>query len=555
MTVRAAVTGLVLFLLSVPVVHSQDGWAVTVPSPQICAVKGSTVDLPCTFTYPETIEGQSTIVEGRKWFTGRSYPGSVDLKSDPDYSGRVQYPPTGNDCTLRITDLQERDAAAYLFRFVTNQPGGKFTGKGVTLTITDVQVQVQQVSTQAVLRCVTSCSSSADPSYVWYQNGHEMTETTSDHTVTVDVNHEYSCAVKGQENHRSTEVLVQGWGVTLPSPQICAVKGSTVDLPCTFTYPETIEGQSTIVESRKWFTDRGYPGSVDLKSDPDYSGRVQYPPTGNDCTLRITDLQERDAAEYWFRFETNKPGGSFTGKGVTLTITDVQVQVQQVSTQAVLRCVTSCSSSADPSYVWYQNGHEMTETTSDHTVTVDVNHEYSCAVKGHEDYRSPVVYGPKPPSVSVSPSAEIKEGSSVILTCSSDANPAANYTWYKENEDSPLASGHIFTITDVRAEHSGNYYCVAQNTRGRHNSTITLTVWAENSSFIANISRTTLEVLMMGLLLLLLILWRRTYFRKKVTMEAIPAEAMELNSDPVYENISAVTAAQREGRCCMKSSG
>ncbi|KAJ4944320.1 hypothetical protein JOQ06_012864, partial [Pogonophryne albipinna] len=40
---------------------------------------------------------------------------------------------------------------------------------------------------------------------------------------------------------------------------------------------------------------------------------------------------------------------------------------------------------------------------------------------------------PKLPSLSVSPSAEREEGSSVTLTCSSDANPAANYTWYKED--------------------------------------------------------------------------------------------------------------------------
>uniref|UniRef100_A0A671TFW5 Ig-like domain-containing protein n=1 Tax=Sparus aurata TaxID=8175 RepID=A0A671TFW5_SPAAU len=83
---------------------------------------------------------------------------------------------------------------------------------------------------------------------------------------------------------------------------------------------------------------------------------------------------------------------------------------------------------------------------------------------------------PRLPSVSVSPSAEIVEGSSVTLTCSSDANPAANYTWYKENEDSPKASGQIFTITDFRAEHSGNYSCEAQNRRGRNETAVHLTV-------------------------------------------------------------------------------
>uniref|UniRef100_A0A3Q4NBE6 Ig-like domain-containing protein n=1 Tax=Neolamprologus brichardi TaxID=32507 RepID=A0A3Q4NBE6_NEOBR len=83
---------------------------------------------------------------------------------------------------------------------------------------------------------------------------------------------------------------------------------------------------------------------------------------------------------------------------------------------------------------------------------------------------------PKLPSVSVSPSAEIVEGSSVTLTCSSDANPAASYTWYKEDEDSPKASGHNFTITDITPEHSGSYSCVAQNNRGHHYSTLQLTV-------------------------------------------------------------------------------
>ncbi|XP_023276464.1 B-cell receptor CD22-like [Seriola lalandi dorsalis] len=93
----------------------------------------------------------------------------------------------------------------------------------------------------------------------------------------------------------------------------------------------------------------------------------------------------------------------------------------------------------------------------------------------------------------------IVEGSSVNLTCSSDANPAANYTWYKENEDSPKASGQIFTITDLRPEHSGNYYCEAQNTRGRRNSTLNLTVVA-GAWTLAAIGTTTAVILAVVLL-------------------------------------------------------
>lgn len=66
----------------------------------------------------------------------------------------------------------------------------------------------------------------------------------------------------------------------------------------------------------------------------------------------------------------------------------------------------------------------------------------------------------------MSASGELVEGISVNLTCSSDANPAANYTWYKENENSPVAMGRIFSISDFTAELSGNYYCEAQNSRG-----------------------------------------------------------------------------------------
>lgn len=80
--------------------------------------------------------------------------------------------------------------------------------------------------------------------------------------------------------------------------------------------------------------------------------------------------------------------------------------------------------------------------------------------------------------MSVSPSGEVMEGSTLSFTCSSDANPAATYSWYKENEKSPKAEGKTYNITDVRVEHSGNYYCEARNNRGRRNSTSTLTAVA-----------------------------------------------------------------------------
>ncbi|XP_032417750.1 B-cell receptor CD22-like isoform X2 [Xiphophorus hellerii] len=95
-----------------------------------------------------------------------------------------------------------------------------------------------------------------------------------------------------------------------------------------------------------------------------------------------------------------------------------------------------------------------------------------------------VKYAPRSPSVSQSPSGDIVVGSSVTLTCSSDANPAANYTWYKEGEKAQKASGENFTITNIQNEHSGNYYCKVQNKIGHHNTSVSVTVVPGQSKII-----------------------------------------------------------------------
>ncbi|XP_034739825.1 sialoadhesin-like [Etheostoma cragini] len=367
----------------------------------------------------------------------------------------------------------------------------------------------------------------------------------------------------------------QNWRVTYNPTETCVLKGSTVEISCTYRYPSRINVRDTAVEKTIWFTRVSDREPVDLRADSEYSGRVQNHCSKNSCTLTISDLRERDSAEYKFMFTTNQSGGSVAGEpGVTLSVTDPDLRVEvkpvvhQGYTKAELRCHSACRLPDHPSYIWYKKGQEIEAETASFTIYFEWSDSFSCALKGREDFPSPPVYGPKLPSVSVSPSAEIVEGSSVTLTCSSDANtaanytwykenqtlasplhgpediyhfpsisskdrgnchcksenqhgelssksvfidvqygpkrpsasvspsaeivegssvtltcssdanPAANYTWYKENEDSPKASGQIFTITDVRPEHSGDYSCEAQNRRGRQSSTLHLTVIA-----------------------------------------------------------------------------
>ncbi|KAG7320667.1 hypothetical protein KOW79_016520 [Hemibagrus wyckioides] len=145
----------------------------------------------------------------------------------------------------------------------------------------------------------------------------------------------------------------------------------------------------------------------------------------------------------------------------------------------------SCSSDANPAvlnYTWYRENGEQIGTGNHLTInTTDSTHRglYYCRAQNqHGDHNSSVVldlqYGPRNTSVSVSPSASVLLGSSVSLSCSSDANPAVlNYTWYRENGEQ-IGTGNHLTINTTDSTHRGLYYCRAQNQHGDHNSSVVL---------------------------------------------------------------------------------
>ncbi|KAJ8332900.1 hypothetical protein SKAU_G00417960 [Synaphobranchus kaupii] len=146
-----------------------------------------------------------------------------------------------------------------------------------------------------------------------------------------------------------------------------------------------------------------------------------------------------------------------------------------------LTCSTTCTLTGSPAFIWYRNGSPLSLTNQKHlfTASPEVSGSYICAVKGYEHLPSLAValnvkYAPKDTSVSVSPSDEILEGSSVTLTCSSDANPPVQrYTWFKKTGavSSWRGSGQSLTVANILSKDSGQYYCKAQNQQGAQNST------------------------------------------------------------------------------------
>uniref|UniRef100_A0A8P4FYK0 B-cell receptor CD22 n=2 Tax=Dicentrarchus labrax TaxID=13489 RepID=A0A8P4FYK0_DICLA len=481
MSLTAAASGFVVFLLSVQVVQGWNEWRVTYTSTKICVIKGSTVDIRCTYRYPSWENGRYTNVKERFWFTKMNGNDFVDLRTDPEYSGRVQYISDNNNCHLRITDLRKSDSAEYKFRFITNQPGGEYSGSpGVTLSVTDLRVQFIK---WRELKCHSIC----DPpysSYVWYKNGQKIQSVTykslfSDNFGYAD---SYSCAVKEHEDFPSPPVCVHGQTcnrVTYTDRSICASKGSSVDISSTYN------SYTFNVESKFWFSpERSHQWQSpsqpeDLSKYSQYAGRVQVVERlRGRSTLRITDLRESDSAQYRFKFTAGSFEWNSILPGTTLTVTALQVQVTRIKvhqsyTEAELKCHSSCSPVGRLSYVWFNNGKEITwPRTSSYKAWFSHTDIISCALKGHQNHPSPSVSAPRFASVSVSPSGEIVEGSSVTLTCSSDANPAANYTWYKRNGNQYLQppSKEQLVFRSIQSSDSGEYYCTAENELGRRTS-------------------------------------------------------------------------------------
>ncbi|XP_063740891.1 titin-like isoform X1 [Eleginops maclovinus] len=625
MSLTAAASGLVVFLLSVSVVQGQDVWGVTYSSTEICAVKGSTVEINCSYTYPSTVRGGVNTVEKTFWFTKQKGGEPVDLRTDSEYAGRVETLCGNNTCTLRIRNLRERDSAQYRFRIKTNQDA--YAGDPVTLSVPDpgIQVKVSKTSScygdciQADLECVRGCLPTSRRSYIWYKDGQKIAKDAKSFNDYFYPKESYACAVKGYENVPSPSVCVNGGvcnTVTYSERSICAFKGSSVDISCTYSSYEDH------VKSKFWF--RPERSHQDLSEDSQYRERVQVLSPRRESTLRISDLRDSDSAQYLFTFKTASSEWGRDLPGTTLTVTALQVQVIRAkvytySTEAELKCHSSCSPAGSLYYVWFKNGETiMTTGISSYEGLFHPRDNISCALKGHEDFPSPAVYAPKLPSVSVSPSAEIEEGSSVTLTCSSDANPAANYTWYKkspnahfshvnegpilvlssinssdsvqhyctaenklgktsrdisidvkyapklpsvsvspsaeieegssvtltcssdanpaanytwykEDEDSPKASGQIFTITDFRAEHSGNYSCEAQNKLGRSNSTLYLTVGTASWKLPAVV---TIPVVLLAVISLSVFLWISR--RKSASRDSSePAERADNREEPL----------------------
>ncbi|XP_062865652.1 B-cell receptor CD22-like [Trichomycterus rosablanca] len=450
---------------------AQDGWGVTYTQKSTCALKGSTVILSCTYTYPNYYKVQTVFWTKGEVARGEEPP---DLASDPEYSGRVQYGDKLNKCTLKLSKVTEKDQRRYYFRFITDQPGGKYQGKdGVQLYVTVLQVEVPETVKEGAavtLRCKTTCTLTDNPTFTWYRNQQQL-QTTNSHSselylrsVRMDDGGRYQCAVG---DHRSSAVTLNVGCIQVEVPETVK-EGAAVTLTCKSTCTLTYNPTFT------W-----YRNQQQLQTTTTY----YYYPYYYYTELYLQSVRMEDGGRYQCAV------GDHRSSPVTLNVGCLQVEVPETVTEGsdvTLRCKITCRLTDNPIITWYRNKQQL-HTANTYTTTYSSTYTYNdlylwpvrmedggryqCAVG---DRRSSAVtlnveYPPKRVSVSVSPSGEIMEESSVTLTCSSDAKPAASYQWFEGT--SYKETGETFTIHEIRSDDGGEYKCRARNELGDQYST------------------------------------------------------------------------------------
>ncbi|KAL6482156.1 hypothetical protein MHYP_G00102360 [Metynnis hypsauchen] len=347
----------------------------------------------------------------------------------------------------------------------------------------ELQVEAPEEVTEgetADLTCKTTCSLT-DPTFIWYKDGRPLTTKTIKNnqlhlqTVSSEDAGSYRCAVRGSQHLHSTAHRLR---VRYPPKRVSVsisssgeiVEGSSVTLTC------SSDGNPP-VKIYTWFK-----GSTSV---------------GEGKTYSIPNIRSEDSGEYtcWSRNDHGERNSTavlidvaYPPKNITLSINPSGEIVKRISV------TLTCSSDGNPPvniYIWFKGSTLVGEgkTYNIPNIRSEDSGEYICWSRNDHGERNStavqinVLYPPKSVSVSISPSGEIVEGSSVTLTCSSDGNPPVKiYTWFKEGGTSSVGSGQNYSIINITAGHTGLYYCEAQNDHGALNGTVMVSFKSRSSS-------------------------------------------------------------------------
>ncbi|XP_053343337.1 sialoadhesin-like [Clarias gariepinus] len=207
----------------------EGNWSVKYPE-AVCAVRGSSVSIPCSYYYPKGIQVAQMLWCSMNSNKGRCtdppyvYNSSSNIKSDFEYVGDDK-----SNCTLLIHNVQFSYSGEYRFRFITDEPGGRWVGDpGVTLQVADLKVSLIRLSGNGTLKqgdslnltCDVSCTHSSSQ-FVWSKNNEQLnTSGPVLHfpALTVRDSGNYTCTWKTKETSGSKTISLQVEGGSVSNP-------------------------------------------------------------------------------------------------------------------------------------------------------------------------------------------------------------------------------------------------------------------------------------------------------------------------------------------------
>ncbi|KAI5620458.1 carcinoembryonic antigen-related cell adhesion molecule 1 isoform X2, partial [Silurus asotus] len=242
----------------------------------------------------------------------------------------------------------------------------------------------------------------------------------------------------------------------------------------------------------KWY----YHGTIFLTEIP--SGIIIQPPytdraslNTNTLALTLKSLTQSDSGQYALEvFTVTETFRGVTSVQVFVPVANVkllpsQTELVEINSTVSLRCSASGSFLT---FVWLNKSSEgtagdrvqLTDSNSSLTITNVTRGDrgpYHCKVSNtvSKGASSPINltihYGPENVTVKADPVGPIyRAWSNVILTCSAESSPAAEFQW-AVNGSALGQIGQELKMKNIQSNQSGNYTCIAYNRKTLRYST------------------------------------------------------------------------------------